>query len=117
MPMSDSASKTPRKVPPRSKQSNSTGVIFSAASGLRPGTNDGSHEDAGEDGENGRQRNPPSDACNPQPWHLVSLQTSDFPGFFPGEPAIECLSFLAQRVDRRGRDDPFDASRQFRVQG
>src|SRR5256885_6834484 len=27
------------------------------------------------------------------------------------------LTTLAQRVDRRGRDDPFDAARQFRVQG
>ena len=33
-----SSSNTPRKVPPRSKQSTNTGVSFSAASSLQPGT-------------------------------------------------------------------------------
>jgi hypothetical protein len=36
MPIRASVSNIPRKVPPRSKPSNSIGVSFSTASGLRP---------------------------------------------------------------------------------
>src|SRR6266496_4254070 len=51
------------------------------------------------------------------------MPRTNHPSPFGTSPYSVCSSFdselttLEQRVDRRGRDDPFDAAREFRVQG